>query len=461
MPGKWDRIEATKDDVSMAIQTEVDKSSPKKKNQAIIYYATQGIPDDEIAKMVNTSLAYVKKVKSDAQKMGIIEQPPPQPPLPPPQLPQLPLPQPEQQVLPPIQQYQPTKPQEEEFKPATLFPLPHVPGLHPNEVLNKFLSYARIYGKGGNISPQMAELIAQQIQLEYALQAARSSSGGGEMQFRQDGYTNDMDIGMKQMLQMLQSMRLWKLQEKMAKAMGLIEEDSDLRKELEALKKERQEEEKIRALKEELREIKEAIMKGGNDKELTRLKELEKKIEEMKEDRRTQELKLILEAQKKSIDDPFLKMYMERDSKIDEIRRHLDETKTQLLATQMQSALEKLEDRINQLGGGPKIASQLAEIKETVSAIKELGKELSGTKEKSGAEMVKDIIGDVTDKIKEPVLRPLGEAISEKIKQAREQPQQIFIPAEQIESVQQVQQIQKKPIKLEAPEYENLINVTE
>ena len=179
---------------------------------------------------------------------------------------------------------------------------------------------------------------------------------------------------------------------------------------------------------------------GGNPA----VEELKKKLEVMEQERRFDDIKrsndelksMVLDVMKSKTGDTqeglitkMTQIFANRDTDMAKLQQEIQAAKDETRQVQLDAKLSRIEDKFQQLQGGK---SELTQFSETFDTVKKLAQDFSGAKkpEKSGAELAQELISSTLDKIKEPILAPIGQALADK---ARGPPQldqaQYILPA--------------------------------
>jgi hypothetical protein len=144
------------------------------------------------------------------------------------------------------------------------------------------------------------------------------------------------------------------------------------------------------------------------------------------------------------------KIFADRDKDLQALRAEVEKARQEALQTQVSSKLEKLEERLLQLGN----RSSVSGLAEDIKAVKEIAKEFSGKSEKTGGELAKDLIESTIEKIKEPILAPIGQALAEKARQP-------FQPVQQIPLEQNPENVVITPSEVKTEEdYSDLVQIS-
>lgn len=113
-------------------------------------------------------------------------------------------------------------------------------------------------------------------------------------------------------------------------------------------------------------------------------------------------------------------IFTQRDSELEKLRLAMANLDRESRDKILDVKLGRLEEKITQ--SGPRNpADQIREVSEVVSAAKAITKEFGVTTEKSKSEMAMDLVTSTIDKIKEPILGPVGQAMAENIRTQRYQ----------------------------------------
>lgn len=273
-------------------------------------------------------------------------------------------------------------------------------------------------------------------------------------------------------MKMATQMPIIKMKMKMAKdlANAFTGEDGDSRKQ----------DPEMAAMKQELAALK---AKEQFDPILRSIDDLRKKQEDNigQLNRRQEELgKLILEAQSKKAGETnegtierMAKIFADRDKEmatlrsaseqnLATLRAEVERAKNESMQQHLTSKIERLEEKMS--GGGRQgLTAEIATIKEGIGALKDVAKEFAPAKaEKSGMEMAQELIGSTIDKIQEPVLMPLGQALADKVRgqQVAAQEQAAQAPAPQIEINPTLQSQEAPQTPSQEEDYSDLVQIS-
>lgn len=178
---------------------------------------------------------------------------------------------------------------------------------------------------------------------------------------------------------------------------------------------------------------------SANEALIKRLDGIESTFKKMEEDKKFEELrKLVLESISKprgaSEADLLTKMaeiQSKRDTDIEKVRGELAQARVDVMKTELGAKIERLESAMS---GGRKL--DIKEVKDVVESAKELATVIGPSKERSTTETAMELIGSTIDKIKEPILQPIGEAAAEKIRSGgRERVEYVNLPPGQTEPI--------------------------
>lgn len=188
-------------------------------------------------------------------------------------------------------------------------------------------------------------------------------------------------------------------------------------------------------------------------KEIEKIEKLfERTLEDRKHDELKEQLKELKEQQVQPVDS-LLKLQTTMSEREIKHREDMSTKERELLSATLSAKMDRLQDQLASAQSGKRM--DIKEVSDTVTAIKDLSEKLGMDKrgEKSGAEIATDLISGVVDKIREPILQPLGSAMADKIRQERlnEQAAQVATP-----------QLPPTPKKAAAPpteeSYSDLVN---
>lgn len=207
-------------------------------------------------------------------------------------------------------------------------------------------------------------------------------------------------------------------------------------------------------------------MKGeGNN---PAVEELKKKLEVMEQERRFDDIKrsndelksMVLDVMKSKTGDTqeslitkMTQIFANRDTDMAKLQQEIQAAKDETRQVQLDAKLSRIEDKFQQLQGGK---SELTQFSETFDTVKKIAQGLGDKRpEKSGAELAQELISSTLDKIKEPILAPIGAALAEK---ARGPPQfnQPQAPVQTIENPG----IKAVEPATETEEYSDLVQVS-
>jgi len=210
---------------------------------------------------------------------------------------------------------------------------------------------------------------------------------------------------------------------------------------------------------------------GGSSKYENIITQLSNKIDNMKSEQATSEIiKLIptfigvQQAKTNDMADILTKIEgikADKDKAIAEARAELDKLKSDKVADE----LKDIKDQMRAIIGGDELTNKLKE-KVASSLVSKLDVALGIEKPKSKFDEVKDVISTFTDKIKEPILGPLGQAFADRIANppvapAHQQPALPQLPQDQMTQnlMPEEQEEKQDEINYSAPKYKDLIRV--
>jgi len=219
----------------------------------------------------------------------------------------------------------------------------------------------------------------------------------------------------------------------------------------------------IQTLKEEIKELKQALKTKNESPEI---KELAKAIETLKEDKKWSEIKDLIKTalEKKEGPSDVVKIITELEKIRQQGQKDVEAARAELAKFKDKLLMEELKEIRKKIASDESLSKKMREkidevlVKNFEKAMKQVGGE------KSGAELAKDLIESTVEKIKEPVLAPLGKSLAEKIRIERQQP--IFIPVEQTEKAVEQPASQPAPTPvLENPKkkesFSDLVQISE
>lgn len=201
---------------------------------------------------------------------------------------------------------------------------------------------------------------------------------------------------------------------------------------------------------------------GKPTQEVESLKQnLQQLQDQLLEDKRTAEIKGAIEAQRRD-NEELRKIFMEnikakagdtqgdlitkmglifnqRDSDLEKLRLEMGRLDRDSRDKLLDEKLFRIEEKVAHAGSGKDLASIVQDLK----TAKEISKEFGGAgTERGKGEMAMDLISSTIDKIKEPILAPVGQAMADTIRSQKAAQQQVI--------EQQPQFIMGQPIAPEA-----------
>lgn len=205
------------------------------------------------------------------------------------------------------------------------------------------------------------------------------------------------------------------------------------------------------------------------------VEELKRKLEVMEQERRFEDIRksndelksMILDVVKSKTGDTqeglitkMTQIFADRDKDMARLQQEIQSAKEETRQAQLDAKLDRIQDRFQQLQGGK---SELAQFKDTFTTVKELAQEFGGKKEeKTGAQIAQELITSTIDKIQQPILAPLGEALADKAR--GQQVQYVEAPTQPNPGVQaQIAPAQTAVIEQETKqegEYPDLVNIS-
>jgi len=397
----------TEEPERIVMPEEDEAAKAYKKQQRVERLLIAGEAPEDVAKKVQTTLRYVKGIRTQLMKAGL--------------LPKTNLQLPEEDE---ITEAMGGK----RIAPSVKPPQPSINAYEPYEVVDKFLNTM----KGFGVTDRRADAVADLLKAQYRMDAMKSnfilSQYAGQMDgsspVKVNGSSKFFDEEFRDMLKEMQKM---KMQAEFAREILRAKEGGDSmgNSEIESLKEEiralRQKNE-IDKLRDELKLLLEK--KGGSNETNEYLKSLEQRLNDLREDKRLSEIKQLLLTNQvnNSKNDEFLQMYKERDKSIEQLRAELEKARTEMLANQLTNKISRLEEILASQGGSA--TAKLQQTVEEMKALKEIAGEL-GMKEHpdkpSALGEIKDLVGGVVRELKDPLLKPIGEAVAENMRRSAEE----------------------------------------
>ncbi len=179
--------------------------------------------------------------------------------------------------------------------------------------------------------------------------------------------------------------------------------------------------------------------KGNNGSQSNpQIEQMQQQMVKLQEDKRYDDLKnMILMSQnqnKESPTDMMMKIEQlrgKRESDIEKLRMELETQKNQMF-------MRELSDIRNQMNQGMEDQGFSKTMRDKVDnmMLKNMEFALNGGKEKSKGEMAADIISNTIEKIREPILAPIGQAMADKMVNQSEPPNQPQQPSQPIQPPQ-------------------------
>jgi len=196
------------------------------------------------------------------------------------------------------------------------------------------------------------------------------------------------------------------------------------------------------------------------------IEEINKRFELEQERRKYDELRqsiMQLMASKKGENDTIkfeelFKILAEKDKDIKEMEMRLQEEKERNLREMMEKQLADIQERIQQQTAQKSTNEQIAELSQAIKSIKEVASEFSavGKPDKTKGELAKELIEGTIEKIKEPLLKPMGQAIASQIAN-QNQPREVIVqPTKEV-----VLTPQPSPETIEAPPIKKAVDKIE
>jgi len=390
-----DREDRGTEERKKKIEELIKKTTGKRKD--IILSLIQDVPDDEIASNLGVDVSYVRKTRSMLSRLNLLPE-----------------------SVPEIIFKEKEKLTEE---------IPPIEGVSPHEVTERMWAHYQTRDK--------LELAKRLTVLEYELERLRSNPRGEDMEESKESLLSDL----KDIIREANRMRLQQEAMKIILGSPNSPENDTVVKRIEALEKKSDLQKLEETFKKEISDIKQSINpRSSVDPALmAKVESLEKLFNTYLANKQIEEIKETVKGTSQQSPIDLFKAFAETQKAVEAERAKSETYRQEAEKARLESLRTTFESQLNQLSqmigrGKSPTTEELTSLVTTYKKMQEIFG--GGTKEKSSGELAKDFIESTLEKIKEPVLAPLGQALAEKARGPQTYGQPVEVqPVEEVKSV--------------------------